>query len=312
MNFDRKKTEKTTKTATASSIFAAIAACSCLFFIAGCRGNNKPAEPYEVVIPPAWEDTATTAPSFTEPPISSDEATAEPTEEATPAPVTLRSRALSGEVIPVTGGEPAKAGMEPVSVDIDGDGVGEALSVEDIDGGPVFCIGGEPFLDVGQRVYLTSPDGKNIVFLTEKEGEEGFRMFLADKNGNLFCRFVGRMPNGRAEDFTRYPTWEEHIRAGLEVPLQSPAIYEDPSPDTHTVRLDMDGDGVKEEIVFGGAVLTLNGEDHSELLTATLPRFIFDRELGTIVLYGSAGDLAIRLYIENGQVMKSVSYAQLL
>ena len=74
----------------------------------------------------------------------------------------------------------------------------------------------------------------------------------------------------------------------------------------------MDGDGAREEISFDGLTLALNGEDHSELLTATLPRFIWDEGRGSIALYGSAGDLAIFLFIENGKAVKETSYAQLL
>lgn len=274
---------------------------------ASCKGNHSGA--IEVVIPPAGDEAARTA-SPTEP--AHSDPSAEPSSAPSQYPETLRSRALAGEVIPVSGGKAAGAGMEPVSVDIDGDGAEDLLSVEDIGGGPVFCIGGEPFLDVGQSVYIASPDGKNIVFLTEKAGEEGFRMFFADYNGNLFCRFVGRMANGRAEEFPRLSSWEEYVRAGLEIPLQSPILYEEGEPGRHTVRLDMDGDGAREEISFDGLTLTLNGEDHSELLTATLPRFIWDEGRGSIALYGSAGDLAIFLFIENGKVVKETSYAQLL
>lgn len=287
-------------------MLSVLAALSCL---AGCR---RAIEPEVIVIPEPSEQTALPTGGGYSAPTAAP--TAAPSSEPTPTalPATNRDRLLAGQIVPVTGIIPESDETAPVFCDIDGDGKEERLSVEDIDGGPVFCISGEPFLDADQRVCLASLDGKNVFFLTEREGEEGFSVFYADYSGNLFCRFVGRMNNGSAAELERLSSWEEYVRAGLELPLQSPPLYEDNGAGKHTVRLDMDGDGAKETIEFDGVTLTLNGEDFSELMLSTLPRFIYDEDRSSIALYGSAGDVAVRLFIENGKVVKDVSYAQLL
>ena len=294
-----------------------------LLFAAGCA--DKPAQgddPEEII------DVGSCTP---EPGVTNT-----PTEAPTPVPDTLEGKILAGLVYPLNFGEPASASFRAESVDIDGDGAPELLSVEDVDGGPVFCIDGEAFLDVGSVISLASLDGKNIYFISETPGRDGFFVFHPDYEGNLFCRLFGI---GRKGSFAEVVSaagdaskgegsseigfgvtppsalpaeTEALIRAGLDVMLHDPLLYSSVEGAVRTVRLDMDGDGEKETIVFDSETLSINGVEDRLILTTTMPRFVFDPERNTIVLYGSAGDTAIRLWVENGEVKFDQSYTTLL
>lgn len=291
-----------------------------LLFAAGCSHGPGTDDP-EVII-----DIGSSAP---EPGVSSA-----PTEAPTPVPETLEGKILAGLVYPLNFGEPASASFKAESVDIDGDGEAELLSVEDIDGGPVFSIDGEAFLDVGSVISLASLDGKNIFFVSETPGRDGFFIFHPDHDGNLFCRLFGIGRKGSFAEvvsaagaasseageigFNVTPPsalpaeTEALIRAGLDVMLHDPLLYSSVDGAVRTVRLDMDGDGEKETIVFDSETLSINGAEDRLILTTTMPRFVFDPERDTIVLYGSAGDTAIRLWVENGEVKFDQSYTTLL
>lgn len=235
-----------------------------------------------------------------------------PTPEPTAEPDTLEGRILCGFVHPVGGGEAVGADFGAEVIDLDLDGRRERLTVEDVDGGPVFCIDGKPFMDIGRRLFIASPDGENLVFLSQKPGEDGYNLFYPDTDGNLYCRLFGAARTGRPEDFVMRSSLEEQIRSGLDVMLHNPMLYSGVSGDTRTLRLDMDGDGSQEEISFDAAVLTVNGIQNAPILSTTMPRFIYDAEHNAIVLYGSAGDYALRLRYDGSELNEDISYASLL
>ena len=248
--------------------------------------------------PAATEDAGETAPAVTD--------------EAEPTADTLEARVLSGEALLLNGGNPLTSGFEAVELDIDGDGAKERLSIETVDGGDTFCIDGEAFMEGGLIVSVASLEGERMVFVTQKPGEEGCRYFYPDEGGNLYCRLFGIERHGGAGDFTRRASYEEYVKNGLDIMLHNPLIYSQEEGQLRTVRLDMDGDGTAEEIVFDSALLTVNGQPNARILTTTMPRFTYDAEHGAIVIYGSAGDLAIRLRFENGALTEDASYAELL
>ncbi len=230
----------------------------------------------------------------------------------TPAPDSLEGRILSGLVYPLNGGEVVSASFTPEKVDLDGDGRPEEIAVTDVDGGPVLTVDGEAFLDIGSKVSLASLDGKNIFFISETPGKDGFFVFHPDKEGNLFCRLYAIARKGSPADLKLPASVEALIRGGLDVMLHDPLLYSSVDGAKRTVRLDMDGDGSLDEIVFDSETLSINGAEDRLILTTTMPRFVFDSERNAIVLYGSAGDTAIRLWIENGAVRFDQSYTSLL
>lgn len=245
-------------------------------------------------------------------PENSPDATDEAVPTPTPAPDSAEARILSGQTLPLNGLAPLDLSFEGASVDIDGDGAPERISVEDIDGGATLCIDGEAFMDGGLIAAIASPEGKNMVFLAAKPGEEGYRAFYPDEGGNLFCRLFGIVRQGSIPGFAQKGSYEELIRGGMDIMLHNPMIYSEADGLTRTVRLDMDGDGQAEEIVFDSALLTVNGQPNTKILSTTMPRFTFDAEHGAIVIYGSAGDYALRLRLENGVLVEDISYATLL
>lgn len=238
--------------------------------------------------------------------------TPEPTAAPTPEPSTLEGRILSGLVYALNGGEMITASYSGEDVDIDLDGHPDSLCVKDIDGGPVFCIGDEPFMDIGSRVYLASLDGSSMVFLSETDGEDGYRVFYPDEEGNLYCRLFAIARSGRAIELEKRGSYEEYIRNGLDIMLHNPRLYSSVEGSMRTVLMDMDGDGSPETIEFDDDELMLNGTLNAQLPTTTMPRFVYDPERDTIVLYGSAGDYAIKLFIKDGVTDYELSYASLL
>lgn len=271
-----------------------------LVFAAGCGKAPEPDDPDDIID----IDFPTPAPA----PEGSDTPTAAPSA----MPDTLEGRILSGIVYPLNGGEVTSEGFKAESIDLDGDGDPEDIRVIDIDGGPTLTIDGEAFLNVGMKVSLASLDGKNIFFISETPGKDGFFVFHPDHNGNLFCRLYAIARKGAINDLTLPAPAEDLIRGGLDLMLHDPLLYSSVEGQTRTVRLDMDGDGNTEEIVFDSETLSINGTEDRLILTTTMPRFVFDPERDTIVLYGSAGDTAIRLWVENGSVKFDQSYTTLL
>lgn len=295
----------------AKTIAAALIALLLFGMVSGC--TRPPAGVPIVDIPPYEQATvATVAP--TEAPEITESATAEPTESAapTPEPPTLEARILSGAAYPLFNGQPLDKSWEGLDIDIDGDGAAEAIRVTEYDGGDTLTIDGEPFMDGGLEVTLVSFDGMNMLFCAQKAGEEELRFFCPDENGNLFCRLFGVSRGAEAGDLASLSTNEERIRAGLDIMLFNPLLYASVSGDVRTVLLDMDGDGMKDNIVFDGVVLTVNGQENRQILLATMPRFAYDPEHGCIVLTGSAGDYSLNLRLENGRLTEEISYAKLL
>ena len=94
--------------------------------------------------------------------------------------------------------------------------------------------------------------------------------------------------------------------------LHNPRLYSSVEGSMRTVLMDMDGDGSPETIEFDDDELMLNGTLNAQLPTTTMPRFVYDPERDTIVLYGSAGDYAIKLFIKDGVTDYELSYASLL
>lgn len=276
-------------------LITAALALACFF----CACGRTPVEPTVIEIPESSYRPA-------------EAVTPEPTPAPTPEPSTLEGRILAGEIHALNGGEPISAGWSGERIDLDGDGFAEELAAPDIGGGPVFCISGEPFMDIGASVYIASLDGKTMVFLTEKEGEEGFRAFYPDREGNLFCRLFGIAREGSVSDFSIRGSLEEYVRGGLDIMLYNPRIYSGWEGARRTVELDMDGDGSRDILTFDSEVLSLNGVENDQILSTTMPRFIYDPEKDTIILYGSAGDYALRVFIENGEPAYDISYASLL
>lgn len=271
-----------------------------MLFAAGCGKKPSGDEPDAII------DIG--LPTLSPAPEGTDELLPTPT----PAPDTLEGRILSGLVYPLNGGEPTGLSFKAESVDLDGDGDPEEIAVSDVDGGPALTVDGEAFLDIGTKVSLASLDGKNIFFISETPGKEGFFVFHPDKEGNLFCRLYAIARKGSAEGLVTPAPVEDLIRGGLDVMLHDPLLYSAVDGAKRTVRLDMDGDGNNEEIVFDSEALSINGTEDRLILTTTMPRFVFDPERDTIVLYGSAGDTAIRLWVENGSVKFDQSYTTLL
>jgi hypothetical protein len=272
-----------------------ILALACLLF--GCRGKHT--EPTVIDVPVSSEGPAT---AFT--PV--------PTAAPTPAPDTLEAKILAGEIYALNGGAPLGRGWGGEAIDLDCDGAPDALTVSEVGGGPTFCISGEPFMDVGASVYIASLDGKTMVFITEKAGEDGFRVFYPDREGNLFCRLFGVARAGSVSDFTIRGSLEEYVRNGLDIMLYNPRIYSGQEGAERKVELDMDGDGSRDILIFDSEALSLNGVENDQILSTTMPRFIYDPEKDTIILYGSAGDYALRVFIENGEPAYDISYASLL
>ncbi len=204
------------------------------------------------------------------------------------------------------------AGSAGESIDIDGDGSSETLDVRDIDGGPVICIDGQPFMDIGVKLSLVSLDGRNMLFLSEKNNKEGYHLFYPDEDGNLFCRLFGFDRKGSADTLVIRSSYEEYVKNGLEIMLHNPVLYTSVSGDTRTLSLDMNGDGQRETIVFDSAALTVNGLENRPILSTTMPRFIYDAGHDAIVLSGSAGDYALSLRFDGSELHEDISYASLL
>lgn len=235
----------------------------------------------------------------------------ETTEAPTPTPAPIEERVLSGYVYQLNGGKAVGKKYEGDEIDLDGDGVKERLEVKKVDGAYSFCIDGEPFMADGLKIRLASPDGRRIMFVTERENG-GFNIFYPDREGNLFCRLFAVSRSGDAADYSPSPSYEESIRKGLDIMLYNPAIYTRSYGAERTIKLDMDGDGVKEEIVFDDSTITINGQADDTLLTTTMPRFIYDAEKDTIILYGSSGGFAVTLRMENGKLVSETKYVDLL
>lgn len=283
-------------------ISAALAAAALSALLTGCGKASDPApgEPEVIDVIPG----ATLAPVEAPTPAP----TAVPTEE----PTTLEGRILAGVVYPLFGGRVINAGTEGESVDINGDGSPETLDVRDIDGGPVFCIDGKPFMDIGVKLSLVSLDGSNMLFLSEKHNKEGYYLFYPDEGGNLYCRLFGIDRSGSSSSLVIRSSYEEYVKNGLEIMLHNPMIYTSVSGDTRTLSIDMNGDGQRESIVFDPAVLTVNGLENAPILSTTMPRFIYDAGHDSIVLSGSAGDYALSLRYDGSELHEDISYASLL
>lgn len=278
---------------------------------AGC-GERPQGEPI-VEIPPHGQETPA-AGEPTEAPVLTEAATAEPTEYAAPTdePPTLEAQILSGAVYPLFNGQTLDGSWEGVSLDVDGDGVQETICVSERDGGDTVLIDGEPFMDGGLKVSLVSFDGEHMLFCARKPGDEALRFFYPDEDGNLFCRLFGVSRGADAGALASLSSDEERIRAGLDIMLHNPLLYDSVTGDIRNILLDMDGDGTDERIVFDGMRLTINGFENRQILSATMPRFAYDSAHGCIVLTGSAGDYSLILRLENGQLKEDISYAQLL
>ena len=298
---------------TAFALFTAVLAAAVLLF-SGCAGN-KPDPSGDIsadiveVLPAATPDSVI-VPETSQPAALPTEAyfTPAPTDE----PAAIEAKLLSGLVHPLNGGEPMSASWQGESVDIYGDGEPNRIHVANVDGGATLCIDGEPFLDCGTRVFLTSLDGKNIVFLSQKPDSEGYFVFYPQRGGNLFCRLFGIARTGDPAFLAHKASCEEYIRAGLDIMLHNPLLYTSVDGASRTLRLDMDGDGSKDEIRFDSELLSVNGQRNEKILSTTMPRFIWDAEHGCIALSGSAGDYALNLRLENGLLTEDISYAQLL
>lgn len=279
----------------------AAAALFCAVIFAGCRSPRVDPVPTASVIDiPTGTDGAETA------------VTPEPTPAPTAEPDSLEGKILAGLIYPLNGGKAIKDGWAGEDVDVDGDGVPNALRVKDTNGGPTFCIDGEPFLDVGSSIMLASLDGEHIVFVVETKGVDGYRVFYPDPDGNLYCRLFAIARSGSADGLVIRSSVEEYIRNGLDVMLHNPMLYSRVNGDRRHISLDMDGDGSPDEIVFDSAVLSVNGSENGQILLTTMPRFIYDSGRDAIVLYGSAGDYALRLRYEGGSIVEEISYATLL
>ena len=277
--------------------------------LAGCAGKERDPEgnaAYEVIeiIPGTTPEpaSATLGPELTE----------EPTPAPTAVPSTDEERLLAGLLLPLNGGEPISASFGGISLDIDSDGVRERIQVSDSDGGPALCIDTEPFMDIGTRVFLASLDGKNIVFLSQRPGEDGYFAFYPDEGGNLFCRLFAIASTGDPEDLVIRSSYEDYIRGGLDIMLHNPMLYSSESGSLRTLFIDLDGDGAKDEISFDSEVLSVNGQPNAKILSTTMPRFTWDEAHGAVVISGTAGDYALRLRLENGALIEEVSYADLL
>ena len=231
------------------------------------------------------------------------EITAEPTAVPTAEPVTIEEKLLAGIQYPLDGGNPIDGMWTWEYVDIDGDGTAERLHVADIDGGPVFCIDDEPFMDVGSKITLASLDGKNIVFITEKVYEPG---------GNLYCRLFAVSSEGHANALERCSSYEEYIEAGLEIILENPMLYSKTEDGRRFIELDMNLDGKKDEISFDSTTLSVNGRENQNIMKTTMPRFRYDAERDSIVIYGSAGDFALSLRLDGRDLVENISHPKLL
>lgn len=301
-------------------IAAALVLSALLTLFAGCSHRNEEV----VVYIPEREDTLPRA-HTPEPSQSDDTAeptqimteapTAEPTEEptapptATPAPV--EERVLSGTVYALNGGKEVGKKYEGESIDIDGDGVKELLEVKKADGMYSFCIDGKPFMADGQKIWLASPDGNRIMFAAES-ANGGFNLFYPDEDGNLFCRLYAVCRTGSVEDLSPAASYEESIRNGVDIMLFNPAVYSGVSGAERTIKLDMDGDGVKDEIVFDSNKVSINGQEDTELPLTTMPRFAYDAEKDTIILLGTSGGDAVTLRLENGKLVSETKHVDLL
>lgn len=240
------------------------------------------------------------------------EITAEPTAVPTAEPVTIEEKLLAGIQYPLDGGNPIDGMWTGEYVDIDGDGTAERLHVADIDGGPVFCIDDEPFMDVGSKITLASLDGKNIVFITEKVYEPGFSVFYPDEDGNLYCRLFAVSSEGHANALERCSSYEEYIEAGLEIILENPMLYSKTEDGLRFIELDMNLDGKKDEISFDSTTLSVNGRENQNIMKTTMPRFRYDAERDSIVIYGSAGDFALSLRLDGRDLVENISHPKLL
>lgn len=285
------------------SLLALLAAAA--LFAAGCRGSSGRTDDPEHGSTAVIDIPAVTSPIETA-------VTPEPTAAPTAEPTSTEGRILAGAIYPLNGGEPVKKGWEGEDIDIDGDGIPEALRILMLDGGYTFCIDGEAFLTDGNIIRLASLDGKNIVFVTERPGEDGYNIFYPDPDGNLYCRLFAIARSGNSADLVIRSSFEEYIEHGLDIMLHNPMLYSVSEGAVRGIYLDMDGDGERDEIVFDSEVLSINGSDNAQILLTTMPRFIYDKDHGCIVLYGSAGDYALRLRLDRGELVSDISYATLL
>ena len=291
-------------------VLAGVLACF-IALLPGCSGRGGEPEgtaspSYEVIeIIPGETGAVTNTP---------DEAAVTETPAPTPTaePTTAEGRILAGQILPLNNGEPLTASFAGETIDIDGDGAAERLSVLDIDGGPVFCVDGEPFLDVGSCVYLASLDGEHIVFLSQRPGENGYFIFYPDEGGNLFCRLFAIVREGSPEELLIRSSYEEYVRGGMDIMLHNPMLYTAVNGAERKLRLDMDGDGAADEIVFDSETLSVNGLPNGKILSTTMPRFIWDEAHNCIVLSGSAGDYALSLRLSGSELLEDISYANLL
>lgn len=285
----------------------------------GCSAVG-PAGPQTVEIPPNAALTAapeaTCVPEPTDEPAGSEGYGADtPGPTLAPEPTQAPSdeeRVLSGGVYPLFDGQPLTREWAGESMDIDGDGVDERVTVSEYDGGDTLMIDGEPFMDGGLCVSLVSFNGQTMLFCAQKPGDDTLRFFYPDEEGNLYCRLFGFARGVTAETLAALPSHEERVRAGLDIMLHNPQMYSAVDGDYRTVELDMDGDGMPDRIVFDGTRLKINGFENRQILTATMPRFAYDAAHGSIVLTGSAGDYSLILRLENGLLKEDISYAQLL
>lgn len=300
------------------------------FLSFGCRGCRKPAEDDVLVLIPesSYAPARATVPEPTdndekkteEPTLVPETETPAPTETPTPTPLPTATPAAvaaeetirSGGVYALNGGKPVGKDYAGEYIDIDGDGTKDALEVKKVEGAYTFCINGEPFLDAGACIRLASPDGRRTMFITDRKVAEGYNIFYPDSEGNLFCRLFAVSRSGTAADYSPSGSIEEGIREGLDVIMQNPAIYSTSYGADRAIRIDMDGDGVKDDVLFDNSTVTINGQEDTKLLSTTMPRFIYDAEKNTIVLYGSAGDFAVMLWLENGELQSAIKYADLL
>ena len=277
----------------------------------GCSGRGEPEETaapsYEVIeiLPRETSAAVTNTP---------DEAVVTETPAPTPTaePTTAEARILAGQILPLNNGEPLSASFEEELIDIDGDGAAERLSVLDVDGGPVFCVDGEPFMDVGSKVSLASLDGRHMVFLSQRPGEDGYFIFYPDEGGNLFCRLFAIVREGDPEGLVIRSSYEQYVQNGMDIMLHNPMLYTKVNGAERTLRLDMDGDGAADEIVFDSETLSVNGLKNGKILSTTMPRFIWDAAHSCITLSGSAGDYALSLRLTGGELLEDISYANLL
>ncbi|MCR5808320.1 MAG: hypothetical protein K6G56_02020 [Clostridiales bacterium] len=250
-------------------------------------------------------------------PTDTPKATATPSPAPTAAPTqTPSADEMIRRGIPyaLNNGDPIGYGWKGERVDIDGDGAPEFINIREVDGGLTLCIDDEPFLADDFRVYLVSLDGRHVVFLVDKGAarQDGYSIFYPDPYGNLYCRLFGVVRHGKPEDFVKCDTFEDYIKNGLDIMLLNPVLYSSTAGGRRTILLDMDGDGVKDEIVIDGSTLYINGYEDTQMLAATLPRFFYDEQRNAIGIYGSGGDYAIRLWLHADGLEPEVSYVKLL